>query len=620
MNDAQLVEACLEGDHRAYTVLVNRYRYPVFGLCLSYVKDFDAAEDAAQEALVAAYLKLESLPEPQKFGPWLRTIAANQCRMWFRRQRRQVAFDEEMAVVDPAPSAAEQVLVRERRQRVLAAVSRLSRLQQQAVVLFYLEGLSLKRIAAFLNVAVPTVEQRLYRARRHLKEEMTTMVKENLQEHRLPEDFTREVVQEALARGRHLLQERQWPEARKAFNRIAAAVPDHLEAHRGLALAFDGETREALRQDAHFSDGHLLDNTFTALHKVCELGSDDPEIARALGRLYSHYGRHEEGGQCLERAADRLDDWRRSVPLYRMAISVYYHAHYTGRGDHMEACVRCHRRARQLVPTDWPPRRRFALWQPSGMSMAYAHLGLSQEVFDELDALKAQSEDEWSVEEHFQYYGICSNQYREMGQWDEVEEHSRAYVDWAKALPAADPRLQIRPLALTEEGDENAGAHNGDDFRWWTVCYALADRILRARHETGRATADILAELDWALDRHQSAGSYSIAGQSACETGHYSEALRYLRHEEELEGRLANRGDIYLAAALVALGRMEEGKERLRNIYGQLVANGQCRSWFGKLSAFDAIRADADMIELVDEWEQAERLGAPTASANQQGG
>ena len=88
MNDAQLVEACLEGDHRAYAVLVDRDRYPVFGLCLSYVKDFDAAEDAAQEALIAAYLKLESLPEPQKFGPWLRTIAANQCRMWLRRQRR----------------------------------------------------------------------------------------------------------------------------------------------------------------------------------------------------------------------------------------------------------------------------------------------------------------------------------------------------------------------------------------------------------------------------------------------------------------------------------------------------------------------------------------------------
>ena len=235
MNDAQLVEACLEGDHRAYAVLVDRYRYPVFGLCLSYVKDFDAAEDAAQEALIAAYLKLESLPEPQKFGPWLRTIAANQCRMWLRRQRRQVAIDEEMVVVDPAPSPAEQVLSCERRQQVLAAVARLSQPQQQAVVLFYLEGLSLKRIAAFLDVAVPTVEQRLYRARLNLREEMTTMVEKNLQEHRLPEDFTQEVVQEALARGQDLLQKRQWPEARKAFNRIVAAVPDHLEAHRGLA-------------------------------------------------------------------------------------------------------------------------------------------------------------------------------------------------------------------------------------------------------------------------------------------------------------------------------------------------------------------------------------------------
>ena len=116
MNDAQLVEACLEGDHRAYALLVDRYRYPVFGLCLSYVKDFDAAEDAAQEALIAAYLKLESLPAPQKFGP----VAAGpsppiSAGCGLRRQRRQVAIDEDMAVVDPAPSPAEQVLSCERR-------------------------------------------------------------------------------------------------------------------------------------------------------------------------------------------------------------------------------------------------------------------------------------------------------------------------------------------------------------------------------------------------------------------------------------------------------------------------------------------------------------------------
>ena len=73
MNDAQLVEACLEGDHRAYAVLVDRYRYALFGLCLSYVKDFDAAEDAAQEAFIKAFLKLDR-------GAWRAWLAARRGR------------------------------------------------------------------------------------------------------------------------------------------------------------------------------------------------------------------------------------------------------------------------------------------------------------------------------------------------------------------------------------------------------------------------------------------------------------------------------------------------------------------------------------------------------------
>ena len=609
MDDAHLVEACLAGDCRAYAALVDRYRYPVFGLCLSYLKDFDAAEDAAQETLISAYLKMENLPEPRRFGPWLRTIAANHCRMWLRRKRRLLPLDEQQAVADPAPSPAARILAQECRQQTLTAIAQLSRPQQQAVVLFYLEDLSLKQIAAFLDVATTTVEQRLYRARLHLKKEMLDMVEQNLQDHLLPDDFTHEVIAEALARGETLLAERHWPEARKAFNRVTAALPDHHQAHRGLALAFDGETREALQQDAHFSDGPLLDDTLAALHKAYELGADDEQVVRSIGRLYSHYGRHLEGGAFLEKAADRLDDWRRSVPLYKMAVAVYYHAHYTDRGDNMEACVRCHRRTLKLVPDDWPARRRFTLWQPAGMSMAYAHQGLGQEVFDELHALKAEIGEEWSVEECFQYYGIYCNQYREQEQWDEVEQYSRKYVDWASALSTEDPRLQVKPVALITEDDDREGQHHGDSFRWWTVCYALADRILRARHETGRDATDIIAELDQALDQHQSAGSYSIAGQSACETEHHREALRYLRREEELGNALTGGGDLYLAASLIALDQVDEGKERLSNIYGRIVANGQCRAWFNKLPSFAKIRQNADMIELVEEWRQAETIG-----------
>ena len=234
------------------------------------------------------------------------------------------------------------------------------------------------------------------------------------------------------------------------------------------------------------------------------------------------------------------------------------------------------------------------------MSLAYAHLGLSQEVFDELGALRGEIEPEWSVEEYFQYTGICSNQHREVGQWEEVEQYSREFVDWAKALSADDPRIEIKPVSLTEEGDAREGLHAGDAFRWWTVCHALSSRILRARSEMRGDSAAILAELDWVLAQHEAhcrpigeraaenpqdpdlwprrpawpwlPGSYAIAGESACETEHYEEAVRYLSREEELSGQNVGRGELYLAGALVALGQVDEGKERLRTIYGRNLA------------------------------------------------
>ena len=48
--DKELVRASLRGDLKAFAALVDRYRYAVFGLCLSYMRDRDTAEDAAQEA------------------------------------------------------------------------------------------------------------------------------------------------------------------------------------------------------------------------------------------------------------------------------------------------------------------------------------------------------------------------------------------------------------------------------------------------------------------------------------------------------------------------------------------------------------------------------------------
>ena len=133
--DRDLVENSLRGDLTAFTALVNRYRYAVFGLCLGHTHNADIAEDMAQEAFIKAFLKLRDLADPDRFAPWLRRMAVNECRMWRRRQPDQVPLSEaEMeAVAGQVPSPEEELVSREVRQTVLAALGQLSQPQQQVV-------------------------------------------------------------------------------------------------------------------------------------------------------------------------------------------------------------------------------------------------------------------------------------------------------------------------------------------------------------------------------------------------------------------------------------------------------------------------------------------------------
>ena len=307
--DRQLVEACLRGENRAFSGLVERYRHPVYGICLGYTRDFDVAADAAQEAFIASFLKLEGLPDPDRFGPWLKRIAVNQCHMWHRRQRRLVRLseEEEAALVAPSASPEEELDRKDQRRLVLAAMARLTEPQQQVVVLFYLEDLSLKQIAAFLDLPLQTVNQRLYRARLRLKKETLHMVDATLKDHQLPDDFTEKVVAEALARGEKLLAEEDWTVAAQEFRRITAVVPDHVRAQRGLGLALNGAVQEGLRGEAVFDDGELVEETFSSLHRAYQLGARDDDVIESVARLSFRFGRHREGGRFLEEAAARCD-------------------------------------------------------------------------------------------------------------------------------------------------------------------------------------------------------------------------------------------------------------------------------------------------------------------------
>src|SRR5256885_15456595 len=92
--DELLVAAALAGDRQAFAALVDRHRSRAHGVARRLLGDAAEAEDVVQEAVLRAYLGLEELREPGRFGAWLCGITLNLARMRLRGRRPVAPLDD----------------------------------------------------------------------------------------------------------------------------------------------------------------------------------------------------------------------------------------------------------------------------------------------------------------------------------------------------------------------------------------------------------------------------------------------------------------------------------------------------------------------------------------------
>ena len=107
MNDASLVVMCLKGERHAYDDLVRKYQKAAYGLAFSYVRNEQDAADLTQDAFIKGYLRLDSLKEPSRFGPWLKTIVANDAKRSSARRKARRTLAMETAAIELDRQAAE---------------------------------------------------------------------------------------------------------------------------------------------------------------------------------------------------------------------------------------------------------------------------------------------------------------------------------------------------------------------------------------------------------------------------------------------------------------------------------------------------------------------------------
>lgn len=176
-SDQQLIDATLAGDTEAYGELVRRHQDRLYHALAHTLDSTEDARDLVQEALVQAFVKLDTFQRAAAFYTWLYRIAFNLAASRRRKRRPRVSIDElrEQSGVDPAATSdpPERRLDREEEsRRVRLAMAALPEDQRQILVLREMEDCSYEQLSEMLGVPIGTVRSRLFRARMALRERL----------------------------------------------------------------------------------------------------------------------------------------------------------------------------------------------------------------------------------------------------------------------------------------------------------------------------------------------------------------------------------------------------------------------------------------------------------------
>lgn len=187
-SEEQLIERCKAGDTACYGELVRLHQDKVFNMLYYTIGDYDAAQDAAQEAFLKAYKALGKFRGNSSFSTWLHRIAMNTARSMERKSKsgpRMVPlerprdnddgrYNETHGSEDDNP--VDRAAMAEEKEIIHRALDRLSFDHRRLIVLRDIEGHDYSEIAEILQCPRGTIKSRLHRARTRLREEVESCI------------------------------------------------------------------------------------------------------------------------------------------------------------------------------------------------------------------------------------------------------------------------------------------------------------------------------------------------------------------------------------------------------------------------------------------------------------
>ena len=178
----KIVMEVKKGNQEAFSELMDLYKDQVYHIVYRMLGNVHEAQDVSQEAFLRAYMNIDSYDEKRKFSTWLFRIATNLAIDRIRKKKPDFHLEDKVAGTedldyhsqfssdDPLPE--DQVLQLEMQEWIQEEIMKLPPKYRAAVILKYLEDLSLKEISEILNLPVATVKTRIHRGREALRKSL----------------------------------------------------------------------------------------------------------------------------------------------------------------------------------------------------------------------------------------------------------------------------------------------------------------------------------------------------------------------------------------------------------------------------------------------------------------
>ena len=174
IDTASLISLTRAGDSAAVEALIGTYKTLVYRLALSFLDDPAEADEATQDALIAAVKRLDRFRGDSSFTTWLYSITLNVCRGRLRRRRASERLTQALRALwhnDAPPEVhPEQIVIHgEAEAAVWRAIHSLDEAHRETVILRYYHDLRLADIARIVGVSERTVRARLHAAHERLR-------------------------------------------------------------------------------------------------------------------------------------------------------------------------------------------------------------------------------------------------------------------------------------------------------------------------------------------------------------------------------------------------------------------------------------------------------------------